>query len=44
MTEHIRTTAPRRTQPIAAHAYTLPVVRELPPRPIDATPGARWQW
>jgi hypothetical protein len=24
----------RRAQP-AAHAYTLPVVRELPPRPLD---------
>jgi hypothetical protein len=32
-----------RTAEIAAHAYTLPVVRELPPKPIDAA-GASGQW
>jgi hypothetical protein len=39
----INATASRRLAPVAAHAYTLPVVRELPPKPIDA-PGASGQW
>jgi hypothetical protein len=32
-----------RVRPIREHAYTLPVVRELPARPPDAV-GAQWLW
>jgi hypothetical protein len=43
MTTIINATASRRLAPVTGRAYTLPVVRELPPRPIDA-PGASGQW
>jgi hypothetical protein len=29
-----------RTHPVTGHAYTVPVVRELPPRPV-ASAGTR---
>jgi hypothetical protein len=32
----------RRLDPIAAHAYTLPVVRELPRPVIDASGVGTW--
>ena len=32
-----------RTRPIREHAYTLPVVRELPPEPPDPV-GAQSLW
>ena len=33
----------RRTRPIGEHAYTLPVVREIPPDPPDSL-GAKSLW
>jgi hypothetical protein len=33
----------RRTRPIGEHAYTLPVVREIPPDPPDPL-GAQSLW
>jgi hypothetical protein len=41
----IKRSAPagRRIRPIGEHAYTLPVVRELPAQPPDAV-GAQWLW
>jgi hypothetical protein len=33
----------RHTAQIAAHAYTLPVVRQLPPKPVDVD-AANGQW
>jgi len=33
----------RRSRPIDSHAYTLPVVREIPPDPPDP-PGTQWLW
>jgi hypothetical protein len=32
-----------RVRPITQHAYTLPVVRELPAQPPEAA-GAQWLW
>ena len=32
-----------RSRPISAHAYTLPVVREIPPDPPDAA-GTQSLW
>jgi hypothetical protein len=37
------TAAHRRIRPISEHVYTLPVVRELPPRPPDPV-GAQSLW
>ena len=31
-----------RTSPVAGHAYTVPVVRELPPQPAAATGTRIW--
>jgi hypothetical protein len=39
----INSTATRRLPQSTGRAYTLPVVRELPPRPIDP-PGAHGHW
>jgi hypothetical protein len=33
----------RRSRPIREHAYTLPVVREIPPNPPDAV-GTQSLW
>ena len=33
----------RRSRPVDWHAYTLPVVREMPPDPPDA-PGTQSLW
>jgi hypothetical protein len=33
----------RRSRPIDRHAYTVPVVREIPPDPPDP-PGTQWLW
>jgi hypothetical protein len=43
MTLLTTTDAHRRTRPIREHAYTIPVVRELPPQPADP-PGAQSLW
>jgi len=37
------TRSDRRIRPISDHAYTLPVVRELPPQPADPV-GAQSLW
>jgi hypothetical protein len=31
-----------RTTPAAGHAYSVPVVHELPPRPIPAAGASTW--
>ena len=31
-----------RTKPAAAHAYTMPVVRELPPPPVEGSESRTW--
>ena len=31
-----------RTSPVAGHAYTVPVVRELPPQPVAAAGTRTW--
>ena len=31
-----------RTSAIAAHAYSVPVVRELPPRPLASAGAPTW--
>jgi hypothetical protein len=40
----INTTASirRRLEPVAPHAYTVPVVRELPARALDSSSGLTW--
>jgi hypothetical protein len=43
MTVNITSAASTRTRPISGHAYTLPVVRELPTKPADpAGAGGLW--
>jgi hypothetical protein len=43
MTSKPTAVADRRSRPIREHAYTLPVVREIPPTPADAA-GAQSLW
>jgi hypothetical protein len=43
MTIKLNAPSNRRSRPIRDHAYTLPVVRELPAQPADAI-GAHSLW
>jgi hypothetical protein len=43
MTTQTTPVAHRRIRPISQHAYTIPVVRELPPKPPDPV-GAQSLW
>ena len=36
------TTRIHRTSPAAVHAYTVPVVRELPPQPVAGAGNRIW--
>jgi hypothetical protein len=31
-----------RTEPTAAHVYTMPVVRELPSQPVESSESRTW--
>jgi hypothetical protein len=42
MTVTITPPLQRRLAPLAAHVYTLPVVRELPAQPVDLRDSGTW--
>jgi hypothetical protein len=42
MTVNVTATTRYRTSPIAAHAYRVPVVRELPAQPVETGDNTTW--
>lgn len=42
MTIRVITAGPRRTDPLAGHTYSIPVVRELPKPPAEPVGDRTW--